>query len=192
MSDLLVHLKNAVDNKSSDIFIIAGSSLCEKNDGHIRKIKDEILLPPATEEMIKEIYSISNRSMDKFLSTGDDDFSFSVPGMARFRVNAFRQRNSMAAVVRIVSFNIPDWQELNIPTQVMDVSGITNGMILFTGTAGSGKSTTQACIIDKINNERDCHIITLEDPIEYLHKNKKSIISQREISIDTADYLSAL
>ena len=130
--------------------------------------------------------------MDKFLSTGDDDFSFSVSKVARFRVNAFRQRNSMAAVVRIVSFDIPDWKELHIPTPVMDISKITNGMILFTGTAGSGKSTTQACIVDKINNERDCHIITLEDPIEYLHKNKKSIISQREISIDTADYLSAL
>lgn len=192
MSDFLLHLKNAVENKSSDIFIIAGSSLSEKTEGHIHPIKEDILFPQDTEKIIKEIYSIANRDMEKFLSTGDDDFSFSVSKVARFRVNAFRQRNSMAAVVRIVSFDIPDWKELHIPTPVMDISKITNGMILFTGTAGSGKSTTQACIVDKINNERDCHIITLEDPIEYLHKNKKSIISQREISIDTADYLSAL
>ena len=130
--------------------------------------------------------------MTAFLATGDDDFSFSLPGLARFRVNAYRQRNSMAAVVRVVSFDIPDWKDIHIIPQVMDVADITHGMILFTGTAGSGKSTTQACIIDRINKTRDCHIITLEDPIEYLHRNNKSLVSQREVAIDTVDYLSAL
>jgi len=91
-----------------------------------------------------------------------------------------------------VSFDIPDYKKLGIPEEVMALSEVTPGMILFTGTAGSGKSTTQACLIDRINKTRSCHIVTLEDPIEYLHRHQKSIVSQREISIDTGDYLSAL
>ena len=126
------------------------------------------------------------------MEQGDDDFSFAVPGLARFRVNTYRQRGSLAAVVRVVAFNIPNWQELNIPEQVINLANQTSGMILVTGTAGSGKSTTQACIIDQINKTRACHIVTLEDPIEYLHRNQLSIISQREIAIDTNDYLAAL
>jgi twitching motility protein PilT len=98
----------------------------------------------------------------------------------------------MAAVIRVVAFDIPDWQTLRIPQAVMDLADVDHGMVLVTGTAGSGKSTTQACIIDRINSTRDRHIITLEDPIEYLHRNKRSIVSQREIAIDTADYLAAL
>ena len=149
-------------------------------------------MPPDTEALIKEIYTVANRPIHNYLETGDDDFSFAIPGLSRFRVNAYRQRNSLAAVVRIVSFDIPKWQDINIPEKIMDIADITSGLVLFTGTAGSGKSTTQACIIDRINKTRDCHIITLEDPIEYLHKNQRSIVSQREIAIDTADYLSAL
>lgn len=130
--------------------------------------------------------------MDLFRQRNDDDFSFSVPGLARFRVNTYRQRGSAAAVIRIVSFDIPDWQTLRIPPQVMELASLTSGMVLVTGTAGSGKTTTQACIIDRINRTQDCHIITLEDPIEFLHRNRRSIVSQREISVDTADCLSAL
>jgi len=130
--------------------------------------------------------------MDAYTKNGDDDFSFAIPGLARFRVSTYRQRGSLAAVIRVVAFNIPDWQELGIPQAVMDLSEVTSGLVLFTGTAGSGKSTTQACLIDRINKTRDCHIITLEDPIEFLHRNAKSIVSQREIAIDTTDYLSAL
>lgn len=192
MAKLIQYLENAVAHQASDIFIIAGGSVSEKVDGHIRPFDDVRLLPPDTEGLIGEIYSLANRSMDKYIATGDDDFSFSLPGLARFRVNAYRQRNSMAAVVRVVSFDIPDWKDIHIIPQVMDVADITHGMILFTGTAGSGKSTTQACIIDRINKTRDCHIITLEDPIEYLHRNNKSLVSQREVAIDTVDYLSAL
>ena len=98
----------------------------------------------------------------------------------------------MAAVVRVVAFDIPDWRAIGISERVMALSEVAHGMILVTGTAGSGKSTTQACIIDRINRTRACHIITLEDPIEFLHRDKMSIVSQREIAIDTADYLSAL
>ncbi|MDE6108287.1 MAG: PilT/PilU family type 4a pilus ATPase, partial [Oscillospiraceae bacterium] len=112
--------------------------------------------------------------------------------LARFRVNAYYQRGSMAAVVRVVAFDIPSYLELNIPKEVMDLTDVQHGMILVTGTAGSGKSTTQACLIDRINRTREGHIITLEDPIEYLHRNQRSIVSQREIATDTKDYLSAL
>ena len=98
----------------------------------------------------------------------------------------------MAAVVRVVSFEIPDWKSMGIPETVMDLADTGHGMVLVTGTAGSGKSTTQACIIDRINRTREAHIITLEDPIEFLHRDQRSIVSQREVAIDTADYLSAL
>ena len=107
-------------------------------------------------------------------------------------MNAYRQRGSLAAVVRVVAFSIPDWQAMGIPERVMDLADAGHGMVLVTGTAGSGKSTTQACIIDRINQTRECHIITLEDPIEYLHRDQRSIVSQREIAIDTENYLSAL
>jgi len=185
-------LETAVKNEASDIFIISGSPIKEKSDGIIRPINEEKLFPDDTKFIISQIYDTAKRSMDKFIETGDDDFSFSVPALARFRVNTYKQRNSMAAIIRIVSFDIPDYKSLGIPEEIMDVANTTGGMILFTGTAGSGKSTTQACIIDKINKSKQYHIITLEDPIEYLHKHQKSIVSQREISIDTKDYLSAL
>ena len=130
--------------------------------------------------------------MDRFLKEGDDDFSFSLPGLARFRVNVYRQRGSMAAVIRVVAFDIPSWSGLSIPEQVMALAEVQHGMVLVTGTAGSGKSTNQACVIDRINRTRECHIITLEDPIEYLHRDRRSIVSQREVAIDTQNYPSAL
>lgn len=192
MSQLMKYLELAVSDQASDIFLVSGGPVSEKKEGHLKPIGDTRLLPPDTKEFISELYKLADRSMDAYLSTGDDDFSFTVPGLARFRVNAYKQRNSLAAVVRIVSFDIPHWESMHIPPQVMNLADTTHGMILVTGTAGSGKTTTQACIIDRINRTRDCHIITLEDPIEFLHRNQRSIVSQREIAIDTVDYLSAL
>ena len=192
MADLMKYLNYAVDNAASDLLIVAGGPVYAKLEGHIRPVDEGRLLPPQTEDLVRQIYACANRSMDKYLSCWDDDFSFSVSGLARFRANAYRQRGSMAAVIRVVSFDIPDWKALHIPEQVMELADVDHGMVLVTGTAGSGKSTTQACIINRINETLDRHIITLEDPIEFLHRNKKSIVSQREISIDTADYLSAL
>lgn len=192
MAELMEYLKRAVSDQASDLFLVAGGPVSEKQEGHIRPIGEERLMPPDTKSMISELYALAGRSMDAFLDRGDDDFSFAVGGLARFRVNAYRQRGSLAAVVRIVSFDIPNWQAIHIPQQVMDLADTTHGMVLVTGTAGSGKSTTQACIIDRINRTRDCHIITLEDPIEFLHRNQSSIVSQREIAVDTEDYLAAL
>lgn len=192
MTDWMEYLKTAVEHEASDVFFVAGKAVCEKLEGHICPMSDVRLMPDDTERIIREMYKLAERSMEQYLARGDDDFSFAMPGLARFRVNAYRQRGSMGAVIRLVSFDIPDWQEWGIPAEVMALSEQTSGMILVTGTAGSGKTTTQACIIDRINRTRDCHIVTLEDPIEYLHRHQKSIVSQREVTIDTQDYLSAL
>lgn len=192
MEKLIDYLQRAVETRASDLFFIAGGPVSMKTDGHIAPVGKDKLLPPDTKRFVEEIYEMAGRSMEHYLRLGDDDFSFAVPGLSRFRVNTYRQRNSPAAVIRVVSFNIPNWEQIDIPREIIDLSNVRDGMVLFTGTAGSGKSTTQACIIDQINRTRDCHIITLEDPIEYLHKNQRSIVSQREIAIDTADYLSAL
>ncbi len=192
MAEILDYLKEAVQRQASDLFIVAGGPVSVKQDKQLLPLTEEKIFPQETQRLIGQLYEQAGRSMDEYLRRGDDDFSFSSPGLARFRVNTYRQRGSLAAVVRIVAFDIPDWKDLHIPSQVMDLADKTDGLILVTGTAGSGKSTTQACILDRINQTRGCHIITLEDPIEYLHRNQKSIVSQREIATDTEDYLSAL
>ena len=192
MENVQAYLQQAVTDGASDLFIISGSPVCEKLEKRLRMIGTDTLYPQHTKALIHEIYEIAHRPMEHLEENGDDDFSCAVPGLARFRVNTYQQRGSLAAVVRIVAFDLPDWRSLNIPEGVMDLAELNHGMVLVTGTAGSGKSTTQACIIDRINKTREAHVITLEDPIEYLHRNCKSIISQREIAIDTQDYLAAL
>lgn len=192
MAELLEYLTQAVEDHASDLFIIAGGPVCEKKDKRMVPISQERVFPQETERLIMDLYQLAGRDPAGYLQRGDDDFSLSVPSLARFRVNAYRQRGSLAAVVRVVAFSIPDWQAMGIPERVMDLADAGHGMVLVTGTAGSGKSTTQACIIDRINQTREYHIITLEDPIEYLHRDQRSIVSQREIAIDTENYLSAL
>jgi len=192
MSELKTYLQQAVEAGASDFFIVAGAPASIKLEGKLHPISDKKLLPPDTGALIEEMYALAKRDMGSCLAGGDDDFSFAIPGTARFRVNTYRQRGSLAAVVRVVAFSIPDWKEFGIPEAVMDLAELSHGLVIVTGTAGSGKSTTQACIIDRINRSRSCHIITLEDPIEYLHRNNRSIVSQREIAIDTADCLSGL
>lgn len=186
-------LREAVEKRASDIFIVAGGNLSYKLAGEIHPLGSENRLTPAdTSSLIDEIYEIAKRKKEHFLKEGDDDFSFAIGQLARFRVNTYFQRGSQAAVIRIVAFDIPNHTELGIPDSIVELSKLMHGMIIISGTAGSGKSTTQACIIDAINTNREAHIVTLEDPIEYLHKNKKSIISQREIAIDTESYLTGL
>lgn len=192
MAELMEYLRKAVADGASDIFIVAGGAVSYKRDGEIQPMDGQKVLPPDTKRLIGEIYHMAGREQTRYLQTGDDDFSFAQPGLARFRVSTYRQRGSMAAVIRVVSFEIPDYQALGIPEAVMEVANVSSGMVVISGTAGSGKSTTQACIIDRINHTRSAHVITLEDPIEFLYRDEKSIISQREIAIDTADYLSAL
>ena len=122
MAELLDYLKRAVDDQASDLFIVAGGPVCEKLDKRLYPISEDKVFPQQTEELVTELYQKAGRPMDRFLKDGDDDFSFSVAGLARFRVNTYRQRGSMAAVVRIVAFGIPDWQSLHIPEQVIKLS----------------------------------------------------------------------
>lgn len=185
-------LAQATEKGASDIFIIAGKSLTYKKRGKMESLNDEKLMPPATFELVSGIYALAERDITHFDTVGDDDFSFAIPGVSRFRVSTYKQRGAYSAVIRVIGFNLPKPEELGIPETVMNLANTNSGMILVTGPAGSGKSTTLSCIINKINQEREEHIITLEDPLEFLHRHEKAIVSQREISTDTESYLTAL
>ena len=185
-------LQDATEAGASDIFIVAGLPLSYRVNGVLFH-KGERLMPDSTEAFIRQIYELTHtHPIDDFLKNGDDDFSFAIRGLSRFRVSTYKQRGSLAAVIRVITFELPNPAELGIPDAVMGLSECTKGMVLVTGPAGSGKSTTLACLVDRINSTKQDHIITLEDPLEYLHHHKESIVSQREISTDTENYLVAL
>ena len=150
--------------------------------------------PEDTDSFVRAIYAASGRSMDAFVANGnhDDDFSFALPGIGRFRANIFRQRGSFGAVIRVIPFGLPSAEDFNIPDEVLRFSSFQKGLVLVTGPAGAGKSTTLACIIDRLNHERTGHIITMEDPIEYVHKHGTCIVTQREVPTDVASYGEAL
>lgn len=177
----------------SDIFLVAGRPISYKMNREIRTLGEERLTPALLEEYIRDIYRLAGEREEKgLLKTGDDDFSFALQGLARFRVSTFRQRGSLAAVIRVIAFKLPNASELGIPDSVIHMGDYGKGLVLVTGSAGSGKSTTLACIIDYINHSKEKHIITLEDPLEFLHSHNKSIVTQREISSDTESYIKAL
>ena len=191
--DITEMLRKAQESGASDIFIIAGLPLSYKVNGVLKELSETNLLPADTQDIIEQIYVLAgNRDISHFEEHGDDDFSFAVPGMSRFRVSTYKQRGSMAAVVRVIAFSLPHPYELGISENIIRLVDANKGLILVTGPAGSGKSTTLACMVDHINSTRENHIITLEDPLEFLHKHKKSIVSQREISTDTDSYIVAL
>ncbi|MCL1858332.1 MAG: type IV pilus twitching motility protein PilT [Oscillospiraceae bacterium] len=191
--NLLEIFKEATEKKASDIFIVAGLPLSIKVKGEIIPIIPDRLMPDDTEIVVKEIFDIAqNPNWERFLETGDADFSMSVPPYGRFRVNTYRQRSSLAAVLRLVAFGLPDPASLGIPPAVVALYKHTKGLILVTGPTGSGKSTTLACVVDEINKNRKGHIMTLEDPIEFIHRHQQSIVSQREVPSDTLSYLQAL
>lgn len=191
--DIQEILKQAIEKDASDIFIIAGTALSFKIKGSILRQNNFVLKPEDTSNLIHQIYVLKNgRETQSLQQSGEDDFSFSLSQLGRFRVNTYYQRGSQAAVLRVVKFALPDPTEFHIPQSILDFSKLQKGLILVTGSAGSGKSTTLACIIDQINKNRNAHIITIEDPIEYLHSHNQSIVSQREIAHDTTDYLHAL
>ena len=186
-------LQQAVQAQASDVFIVAGLPVSMRINGVITKENDTKLTPYDTSSIVTQIYRLAgNRDMHTFEAFGDDDFSFSIPGLSRFRVSAYKQSGTMSVVIRIISFSLPNPDELGIPQRIIDFSNFSKGLVLVTGTAGSGKSTTLACIIDAINHHYKKHIITLEDPLEFLHRHDQSIVSQREINVDTESYVTAL
>jgi len=186
-------LEEAAKTGASDLYLISGKPLSMKLGGDIVELHDERLMPADTMDYIQEIYKLaSNRELHRVTETGDDDFSFSLPGVARFRVSAFKQRGTLAAVIRIVAFELPDPISLDIPQIALDQVQRKKGLILVTGPTGCGKSTTLACMIAEINKTRNSHIITIEDPIEFLHRHNRSIVSQREVTLDTRNYAVAL
>lgn len=186
-------LETAVKLGASDLFVVAGRQVsCRIND-KITPISENIAMPDETNNLVSQIYMLAgNRNIAYFKEKGDDDFSFAIDGLSRFRVSAYFQRGSMSAVIRVVSFELPDYRTMGIPESIIRMTDNTKGMILVTGPAGNGKSTTLSCMVNNINSNQEKHIITLEDPIEYLHSHKKSIVSQREVNVDTQNYVTAL
>lgn len=191
--DVKTILQESVAKRASDIFIVAGLPVTCRVNSVICREGEEKLMPPETRELLNQIYHLADdRSMSHLLEEGDDDFSFAVKGLSRFRVSAYKQRGTLSAVVRVITFELPSPDELGIPGKIIEFGQLSKGLVLVTGPAGSGKSTTLACMVDHINKTREKHIITLEDPIEYLHTHHKSIVSQREINVDTESYVTAL
>ncbi len=186
-------LTQAVQSDASDIFFVTGFPISYKIGGLIRPQGEGKLLPAQTDELVDQLYRLAGqRIRSRLEKEGEDDFSFSLKGIGRFRVNVYMQRGSFSAVLRVVRFSLPDPAAMGIPPIVTGLSRKNKGLVLITGAAGSGKSTTLACIIDRINHERNGHIITIEDPIEFLHRHDKCIVSQREVASDTGSYIQAL
>ena len=185
-------LKEAVARDVRDIFLIAGLPITYKIGNSQVRLDRPRLKPDDIRLCVDDIYAISCRDRKNVDAGLDDDFSFALQGTGRFRVNVFRQRGSLAAVIRVIRFGLPDPRALGIPESVLSFADTKKGLVLITGTAGSGKSTTLACLVDRINHTREAHIITMEDPIEYIHQHKRSIVTQREISIDTPGYMESL
>ena len=190
--ELLDILQRATELDAADIFLVAGLPVTFKCGGRQLRMPEGVLKPDRIGELVNAVYELSRRDRTNLEKGVDDDFSFAVPQLGRFRVNVFRQRGSLAAVIRVIRFGLPDPKKLGIPESVLSLADNKKGLVLITGSAGTGKSTTLACMIDRINRSRDCHIITMEDPIEYIHRHDKAIVTQREISIDTPGYLESL
>lgn len=187
IKDLLVE---AVGRKASDIHITAGVPPVYRINGQLVKTNSPVLSMYDTTAIMEEVVSAEQR--ERFLENGELDFSFAIPGVSRFRANVFRQRGAMGLALRVINEHIATLDELGHPEILKTLARLSKGLVLVTGPTGSGKSTTLAAMLDLINSERACHILTLEDPIEYLHKHKKSIVNQREIHSDTRSFADAL
>ena len=183
-------LEEMVQRNASDLHITAGVPPQYRIDGEIVSSNYEVVTPESAEQIIYSILREDQRK--RFEMSRELDLSFGVKGLSRFRANVFLQRGVIAGAFRTIPYQVMTFDQLGLPTVVQDFATLQKGLILVTGPTGSGKSTTLAAIIDKINNERSLHIITIEDPIEYVHQHKKSIVNQREVNADTASFPSAL
>ncbi|RDY32031.1 type IV pilus twitching motility protein PilT [Lachnotalea glycerini] len=183
-------IKEAMGKGGSDIHLTTGRPPTFRVDGILVLFNDEKLTSLDIEEVVDEIVHGDQKTI--LQKTGEVDFAYSVAGIGRFRVNVFTQRGSYAMALRLLPFEIPSPKKLGIPESVVEMVNKKRGLVLVTGATGSGKSTTLASLINEINQKYAYHIITLEDPIEYLHKHNKSIVNQREIGTDTKSYANAL
>lgn len=183
-------LRMAVERKASDIHLTAGLPPMVRMDGEVVPLPYEILDPQQTQRLIYEV--LTDEQLEKFENTRELDFGYSVKGLARFRFNVYMQRNAVAGALRMIPNRIPSFDELRLPSVIREIAKRHSGMILVTGPTGSGKSTTIASMIDDINETRQAHILTIEDPIEYLHKHKKCMVNQREMHSDTYSFHNAL
>jgi twitching motility protein PilT len=184
-------LRRAVESKASDLHLKVGNHPYLRVDGILAPLTDVARITP--EEMLSMAFSMmTNRQKQKFKETAELDMAYGVAGLGRFRVNVFQQRGNVGMVLRVIPTKIRTAEELNLPAVVNKICEEQRGLVLVTGTTGSGKSTTLAAMIDRINATRSDHLITIEDPIEFLHRDKRSFINQREVEVDTANFSTAL
>ncbi|RSD23318.1 type IV pilus twitching motility protein PilT [Mesobacillus subterraneus] len=183
-------LRSGFELKASDIHISVGVPPVMRINGELKKCGTDSITPVEVEGMAKAI--VPEKSWDVFKSNGELDFSYGIPGISRFRVNAYHQRGCVSLAIRIVPTRIPSLEELGLPDILKKIAEKPQGLVLVTGPTGSGKSTTLASVIQYMNNTMRKHIVTLEDPIEYLHKHGNSIIDQREIGLDTNNFSNGL
>lgn len=187
----LIHLfEQTIENKASDLHITVGVPPMMRINGHLVNFGEQALVPDDIMEMIRQF--LNDEQYQELGRLGELDMSFSKPGLGRFRVNIYRQRGSYSIALRVLALNIPSIEELKLPSLVKDLAMKPRGLILVTGPTGSGKSTTLAAMVDYINKNKRCHILTLEDPIEYLHRHQKSLVNQREIGNDSLSFGNAL
>ncbi|MGB9720433.1 MAG: type IV pilus twitching motility protein PilT [bacterium] len=183
-------LEEMVQRNSTDLHLTTGAPPMLRIDGELVPTNYEVMTPELIQQLV---YSVLNdQQKKKFEMEWELDFSFGIAGLSRFRGNCFQQRGSIAAAIRTIPFEIRGFKELGIPPVVQELAGRPKGLILLTGPTGCGKSTTLAAIIDKVNSDRRCHIITVEDPIEYLFRHKKAIVNQRQVGSDTKSFANAL
>jgi twitching motility protein PilT len=183
-------LQAGFELKASDIHLTVGVPPIMRINGEIKRYGQDSLSPNETEEMARAI--IPENMWNRFQEKGELDFSYGIPGVSRFRINTYKQRSCVALAVRIVPTRIPTLEELDLPETLKQIAEKPQGLVLVTGPTGSGKSTTLASVINYMNQNSRKHIITLEDPIEYLHKHGNSIIDQREVGFDTNNFANGL
>jgi twitching motility protein PilT len=190
MVELRACLEEMIRRTATDLHLTVGIPPQFRIDGQIVPAGEEPLSPDDTRRLA---YSIMNEMQRKTFETKRElDMAFGVPGLARFRANVFLQRGTVGSAIRRIPHQVGNFEELGLPSPVARLAARHRGLVLVTGPTGSGKSTTLAAVVDKINRERRCHIITLEDPIEYIHSHKMSVVNQREVNADTESFGTAL
>jgi twitching motility protein PilU len=183
-------LTKLAERKGSDLYLATGAPPCAKFDGELEAIASDVLQPGEIAEIADELMDSAQR--EDFARDLEMNLAISLPGVGRFRVNIFRQRNEVSIVARYIVVDIPHWEQLGLPKVLPDLIMRKRGLILFVGATGSGKSTSLAAMIDYRNSHAAGHIVTIEDPVEFVHQHKKSIVNQREVGVDTRDWHSAL